>query len=206
MNSLERPDNRLYFGVGGSGKTTLALAHTWKFDRVIICDPNGEKMHAEGADVTADRGALVAIARDKHFRVCWRFDDADADIEGHGYDWASRVALAAGNTVIVWDEAEFYVGAGAIKLPATARRIWNAGRHRRCRVFACTRSPFAINRHMTRNLTRACVFATNEPADVDYFRKILGSGAAEAVPTLKPFHAVDWRQGGAWAVKKSLFD
>jgi hypothetical protein len=201
MITLQRPDNRLYFGVGGSGKTTLALAHTWKFNRVIICDPNSEAAHTEGADVTQDRAELVELAREKTFRVCWRFELADPE---PSYDWATRVALAAGNCVIVWDEAEFYVPTGT--LPETARALWNAGRHRRCRAFACTRSPFAISRHLTRNLTRACVFAIQEESDQRWLKNFMGKEAAAAVPTLPLHHAVDWRQGGAWSVKKSVFD
>lgn len=200
MESLGAPDNRLYLGVGGSGKTTLALTHSWDYARCIVVDPNGENMHAGAAFVTNDPRELVELAMLPEFRICWRPEMMNAE---DGYELATRVAWAAGNCALVWDEADFFMRAG--RLPPHALRMWNAGRHRRCRVFAVSRSPFRVSRDCTRNLTRACVFAIQEPSDLKFLASFMGQEAANHVPALPQRHAIDWHQGGAWTVKRSIF-
>lgn len=201
MRSLPAPDNRLYLGKGGSGKTTLALSHTWRFERVIVCDPNGESAHTKHARVISDKAALVEAVNDPgQWRVCWRFDQTGFD---DGFEWVNRVAWARGDLCLVWDEADQFTRWG---LPPTAFRIWNNGRHRRLRVFACSRRPARVPRDMTANLTRACVFRTQEPRDLSFIREFTVDGeSVGAVRSLGAFEAVDWTEAG-WAVKKSPFD
>ncbi len=201
MRSLPQPDNRCYIGVGGSGKTTLALHHADQFARVIICDPNAETAYARFGRVLEDRAELVRAAAAPSFRLTWRFDLGDP-LEG--YDWATRVAWAAGDCCVIWDEAENYHEGGRI-LP-WGRRAWNQGRHRRLHVFAVTRSCFAIDRTLTRNVTRACIFATQEPRDLAWLDGFLrSSDAIDAIATLPKYHAYDWRQGRGGCVKLSTF-
>jgi len=201
MLSLPRPDNRLYLGVGGSGKTTLALDHSWEFPRVIVCDPNGEAAHASGADLVETKADLVDQARRPGaVRLCWRgFQSIPAD---EAFAWVNRVAWAAGNMLVVWDEADLFMTAQ--RLPEDAYRLWNMGRHRRCRVFACSRRPARVSRDCTANLTRAAVFKTQEPADLRFLASFMEPSAAQEVAKLARFHAVDWNQEG-WGVKKSPF-
>lgn len=202
MLSLKNPDNRLYLGKGGSGKTTLALSHTWRFERVIVCDPNGEGAHTEDAVVIDDRAQLVEAVNDPGpWRVCWRFGGTGFD---EGFEWVNRVAWARGDLCLVWDEADQFTRWG---LPPTAFRIWNNGRHRRLRVFACSRRPARVPRDLTANLSRACIFKTQEPNDLKFIRDFTAGREAEGmVRELEPFHALDWREDGTMAVKKSLFD
>jgi hypothetical protein len=200
MQSLPQPDNRLYLGKGGSGKTTLALCHSHDFARVIICNPNAEDQHEEGADVTDDRAELVQLAAQRGpWRIAWRFTKTGNAV---GFDWVNRVAWAAGDCCIVWDEADLFMRHGT--MPDAAYQLWNVGRHHRVRIFACSRRPARVSRDVTANLSRACVFRTQEPTDIDFLGEFMERSAADAVKQLQPFHAVDWTQQG-WAVKKSLF-
>jgi hypothetical protein len=105
---------------------------------------------------------------------------------------------------LIWDEAEnFHRGARILRW---GRVAWNQGRHRRLHVMALTRSCFAIDRTLTRNMTRACIFATQEPRDLDWLHGFLGSSETlETIRTLPKFRAYDWRQGAAGCVKLSPF-
>lgn len=198
---LPAPDNRLYLGVGGSGKTTLALRHSFAFPRVVICNPNGEDAHQAGAVVIDDRGELVSwLAASGPVRVCWQGFDRQPREEA--FAWVNRVAWAAGNVLVVWDEADLFMTAQ--RLPEEAYRLWNMGRHRSVRVFACSRRPARVSRDCTANLTRACVFRTQEPHDWRFLKDFMEPSAAAAARELPKYHAIDWTPA-AWSVKKSPF-
>jgi len=206
MQSLPRPDNRLYLGKGGSGKTTLALAHAWAFPRAIICDPNGEDAHAEGGQVTDHPGELVElIAAPGPWRVTWRFPRMGfAD----GFAWVNRAAEAAGDCALVWDEADLFLRHG---MTPEAFRLWQTGRHRRLHIFACSRRPATMPRDLRANLARLCVFRMQEPRDLEAVAEFTDDLAIEdavrGLPIPKPGEApwaVDWTEAG-WKVKRSLF-
>ncbi|MGE5503314.1 MAG: hypothetical protein ACM31L_02720 [Actinomycetota bacterium] len=208
MRALPEPDNRVFLGVGGSGKSTLAREMSFAFPQVIICDPNGEPAHAANALVVDNQLELVSLLQlGQPVRIAWRGFDTMG--EEAGLEWACRCAWAAGDTLVVWDETDLF--SPFIRNTSSAYRLWNAGRHRGCRVFSIARSPFAIPRTLTRNMTRACVFGTQEPADLQYLAGsrtrpgMIGAEAAGALPTLAKYHCVDWHRGGAWAVKKAPF-
>lgn len=210
MAPLSAPDNRVFLGVGGSGKSTLARHQSYgPWPRVIVCDPNAEEAHAAGAIVVSEQGELPAIlATGEPVRICWRGFDAMG--EERGLDWVCRAAWAAGDCLIVWDEMDFFYP--FVTHTSWAYKLWNAGRHQRCRVFAIARSALAIPRTLTRNMTRAMVFHTQEPSDLQLLAGtrskpgLIGPEAAAAVAGLQPYHAVDWQRGGAWTVKRAPFD
>lgn len=209
MPPLPQPDNRVFLGVGGSGKSTLARHQSWSLcPRVIVCDPNGEPANEAGAFVVEDKAELVALMREPAQRVCWRGFDLYGEEEG--LEWAARVAMAAGDCLLVMDETDLFTP--FITFTSAAYRIWNTGRHHGCRVFAIARSPFAIPRTFTRNTTRVMVFGTQEPSDLAYLAGtrtkpgLIGPAAAEAVAKLPKYHAVDWQRGGQWVEHKAPFD
>lgn len=199
-NRLPKPDNRIYLGVGGSGKSFLALHHSYAFDRVLICDPTGQDEFEEYAIVTEDQAELVELfSRPGEVRVCWRgFASMGKDA---AFDWANRVTKAAGNMLILWDEADLFMHPA--HMPESAYYLWNMGRHRGVSVFATSRRPARLARDCTANLSRAAIFATQEPGDLKYLKEFMGPSVAN-VPGLPRFSAVDWTPEAA-AVKKSPY-
>ncbi len=196
---LPAADIRLALGKSGSGKTTLARAWVKGARRVLIFDPNGEAGWSEGATITEDPAELVElVSRKGRVRICWR-----GVMTGGipAFEWANRCAWAGEGLHVVWDEVERFCEGG--KLPPEADKLVQAGRHRDCRIIACTRRPYLMPRLLTSQATRMAIFRTTEPRDLDYFGRYVGE-AIRQVPTLREYHALDWTEQGA-TVKKSPF-
>jgi pimeloyl-ACP methyl ester carboxylesterase len=196
---LQRPDNRLYLGMGGSGKTWLALRHAAAFDRIVYVRPSDSE-RAPWPE-TRDRAALCVALKQARFAVTFT-TDADPEL----WEWANRAALAAGDCLVVWEEASS-LGDGKPKLPTYAHALWMRGRHEGCRVFACSQRPSRISRDCTANLSRAVIFATTEPNDLKFYRDMIGDRAAiDRIRSLARYEAVDFDPLHGWNVKKSPFE
>jgi hypothetical protein len=192
---MDQPDNRAFFGLGGQGKTTLALHQARAFPRVLIHDVNGEAKMAASAIVTSDPRELVELfANPGPVRVCWRGAVMQAD-SGRldAFEWANRVALACCNVVVIWDELDrFNIGG---RLPPNADIIVNSGRHRELRAWFTSRRPAAVPVAARALAGRKVIFRTDEPRDVDYYAEVIGRELAERVPDLAVHQCFDARPG-----------
>lgn len=196
-------DVRLFLGKSSSGKSTLALFQVKRFKRVIWYDPNGERDGKDlpGAVLCSDPRMLLDLARAPGpMRIIWRGVVAGGE---DAFEWANRVAWAAEDFVLVWDECDRYMNAG--KAPPAALQIIDAGRHRKLRVFACARRPYRVNRSLSGVAWRIMSAMTTEPRDIRYLGDVIGS-AADRLSTLAPYTFLDWQEGREGAeVKKSPF-
>lgn len=204
MTPLPAPDNRLYVGRGGSGKTTLALSHAADFKRVIFYDPNAlpaaERWASEVIDSPRE---LVNLGKLKApWRIAWR------GMAAHGldeaFDLANRLAWATGDVTVIWDEADVFFPTGRMSGNRPARMLVNMGRNRGIRVFATARRPVNVPRDYTANLSRAVIFNVIEPDDVQFLRGTIGREAAARLPSLPPFSAIDWTEAGV--EEKNFYD
>jgi hypothetical protein len=131
-----------------------------------------------------------------------------ADGEPRAWEWCNEAAFNAGETVIIWEEAHFWMEGRRLRAFAPkAHDLWMRGRHRRCRVFACSMRPAGVSRDCTANVARAMIFNTSEPADLKFYRSmIFDPEAAKAIPRLDyaKHEALDWTPGG-WSVKRAPF-
>jgi hypothetical protein len=201
--SLPRPDNRLYLGAGGSGKTTLAVQHALKFDRVLFVQPDD----SEGSPLprAKDRRQLIEAMMRPTFRVAYV-----VDLQLEEAEWANEAAWHAGDVTVIWEEAGTVLPNVSLKARAPfAFSLWMRGRHRRCRVFACSQRPASVSADLRANVSRAIIFNITEPDDLDWARTVIGGSrdTAAQIAGLKlgDYQALDWQRGHGFAVKKSPF-
>ncbi len=204
--ALPQPDNRLYLGAGGSGKTTLALAHAEKFDRVLQVLPDDSERPAPSFELARDRRELVLAVMRPRFRVAFV-----CDVQLELVEWANEAAFKAGHCLVVWEEAGTLLPTASLRARAPwAFALWMRGRHVGCRVFACSQRPASVSPDLRANLARAIIFNTTEPGDLDWYEGMIG-GRRETIDKIRAldFHAheaLDWRRGGTAEVKRAPFD
>jgi hypothetical protein len=203
LRPLPRPDNRLYLGAGGSGKTTLALRHAEKFDRVLFVQPDDSEPAPYA--VVPDKRALIEGMMHPQFRLAFI-----ADLQLDLVEWANEAAFRAGDVLVIWEEAGTMLGTRALKERAPwAFSLWMRGRHRRCRVFACSQRPASVAADLRANVSRAIIFQTTEPADLDWYQGMIGQ-RRETIETIRGLdyaahQALDWTRTGQ-KVKHAPFD
>jgi hypothetical protein len=203
MSPLKRPDNRLYLGRGGSGKSTIARRHAEEFDRVLLLLPDESEPAPRFYMATTHGELALAMMRADQFRVALICNGSD-----EMWEWGNRIGFAATDCVVVWEEAGVFMRGGRSltgRLPY-AYDLWMRGRHVGCRVFACSQRPSTVSRDCTANLARAVIFQPTEPNDLKFYRAMNIEDAAARISALNfdRHEALDWTPSGA-SVKRAPF-
>ncbi|HEY3917731.1 MAG TPA: hypothetical protein VGL83_08050 [Stellaceae bacterium] len=195
---LPKPDNRLYLGRGGSGKTSLALEHAAQFDRVLMVRPDDSEP-PRFPSARSSHELARAMSQDK-FRLC-----INAYMSVENWELANEAAIAAGDTVVIWEEAHLFIRSRSLMdFAPHAFNLWMHGRHFGCRVFAISIRPAGLTADLRANLARAVIFNTTEEADLQFYRHMIPDRSI--IPKLDFAHhdAVDWTTSG-YAVKRAPF-
>lgn len=197
--SLSQPDNQLFLGRGGSGKTWLALRRAADFPRVLYVRPEDRESPPFPELPRGDRVALCNALKLREFK--WTFTtDGDAAL----WETANEAAYRRGDVLVIWEEAGTLMDRKP--LPTWAHKLWMVGRHVHCRIFACSQRPARVSADCRANLSRAAIFATTEPGDLQFYRDMIGDKAAlDRIRSLARFEAVDFDPLQGWTVKKSPF-
>ena len=195
-----RPEIVAMFGRGGQGKSTLARHMLSRHRRVIALDPKFEPDNARGRHIAATPAELIELCRASSFNVCYR---GFADDPETAFEWCNRVALAAGNCWLHWEEIDLFVRVNG-RLPPFAYQVVNQGRHDGVRVIACARRPVRVSRDFTASATRIVAFQTAEPRDVRYLEEYIGQDALQ-VRDLPQWHALDWQERAGARVRAAPF-
>lgn len=201
MAKLPKPDNRLVLGLGGSGKSTLVRAWLKGNKRILIHDTSGEdEIAAMATDVIDSRSELLErLIQGGTYVIAWRGFLVE---EETAFEFANQAALAAEDVLVVWEEFDVYFEGSGSYLPKYAYRIVHNGRHKGLTTIAVSRAPALVPKKLTRNVQRIAVFDTNEPYDVEYLAKKIGSANAALIPTLKEYQYLEWISGQPQAKKK----
>jgi len=216
MTLLDRPDNRLFIGKGGSGKSHLiryqlkksdlavidGKEKRWKRDRIVLFDTNGEKALGEMADqiVFKKIDLINVILNRKRFIISFR---GFQEYGKAAFEDCNEVCLAAENITVVWEELEFFTNSK--DLPNFAHQICHAGRHQGMRIMATSRAPAMIPKNFTRNVQEISIFHTDEPNDIKYLSEKIGSKSAQDLPKLQKYHCLHWSDRTGATVRKSPF-
>jgi hypothetical protein len=168
-------------GVTGSGKTyTLREYFLPKFPRALIVDPLGQFTAQPNAIVVYDvddvRDALAeAVSRGRTWRVVALVDSESAVELGPLLmppEWPRRKAFAEAvrGMVLVCDEiADVIPNAGSER---GVRHWWSRGRHVGLSILASSQRPSDVHRIVTSMSQVVLCFATHEPNDMDYMRRL----------------------------------
>jgi hypothetical protein len=199
VRPLQRPDNRLYLGRGGSGKSYLALRHAESFARVLFV--RSDENETPPFDWTHDEERLARLMYAPSFKVAFITDGRE-----HAFEHAARCAMRYGDVVVMWEEAATLMRGP--RLTPHAAALWTMGRHRGCRVFATTQRPARIVADCRANVGRMIIFQTGEASDLKFYRDVTGDrDLIDAIRALdySKHEAID-RTDSAWEVKTSPFD
>ena len=186
----------LVIGKRGSGKSVLVKHLIAEARRLVVYDVMSEYTHGvcferEDMDVLLSfwfrvfGGAFRIIYRP--FRTELRKEDPK-DIE-----WLARACFILGDITFVVEEIDAVCTAWV--MPEWLSYCVQRGRHKNIELIGVTPAPFGINRDLTRQAKRICVFNTNEPKDIDYLAALMGSQVKSIVPALGEFEFMEWRDG-----------
>lgn len=188
---LDKPENYMAIGKGGSGKSTLV--RDWIADqrRVLIHDTAEEAEIANLATAVIDdyHQLLARLIEGGPFVIAWR---GFSHYGTAALEMANRAAWAAEDMQIVWEEFDVYGDGSGSAMPPMAFKIIHVGRHRGLRTITTTRAPALVPKKLTRNVQRIAVFKTDEPNDVRYLAEKIGGANAERIAGLEEYHYLDW--------------
>lgn len=181
-----------FFGKRGSGKTTSIRGNLKNCKGpVLVLDILGnyndsEFIHTEKTDeavLLIKHYAESSKERKKELEKIIVLKPADPDV---AIDYVSAALWEAHGGTLVIDEADGFSIANA---PCFDQLI-RYGRNRGVDLITGTRRPAEISRNITAGANRIFIFQTQEPLDIEYYRKtVLGDRAFELM-RMKPYHGI----------------
>lgn len=178
----------LIFGKRGSGKSCLAKELLQQHSRYIVFDTLGE--YTEGVIVQdlEELKALWGKVYRRPFRIIYQPLDPDSE-----FPIVATYVLRCGNVEFLIEECDRYTMPKGICLPF--KEIIQRGRHNNIALIGVTQRPRGIDHLLTSQAKKMCIFNTNEPGDIDYFKGIIGDAVAAKVEALKQYEYVEWLDG-----------
>jgi hypothetical protein len=193
------------FGIRGMGKTRLARRLIADQPRVLAFDPYGEHVALRFDDAQPLVRYLDDVAPRKRFRcavTAWRSSDPTEDADYFcAVCWAT--ARVAGDVLAVFEEVDIIAPPG--REPRQFRRLVAQGRHAGGQghtgvsILSTSRRPAEVSRLLTSQAEEIYSFRIQEPADLAYFRSVIGREPTDAIPDLAPGEYVAW-SASHWSV------
>jgi len=118
------------------------------------------------------------------------------------FDFVTRAILSCRETVLVVEEIGLYVNPHM--LPNPLAMLVGQGRHRGLGLICTSQTPKQVNPFIRSQASRIVSFNQTEPAHIDWCGAVMGE-CAELLPSLPPYHALDWTPGG-WQLRGPLWE
>lgn len=199
--------NILVCGRTGTGKSYLLKQLLAGVARSVVYAPKREEHDYPGAyfDGMEDGGFKTCVwwwyyaqKHCKRFRIIYRpldlFDISE-------FDKIAHLAYFCGDLTFVCEELMTYTTSRNIEQGFKCLLV--AGRTRGINCYMVTQRPFQIPREVTSQAREAYIFATHEPADLDYVRQTFGTELAAKLETLQQYEYVHWLDSGQVKVGKA---
>lgn len=177
------------FGLAGSGKNLWTRRYLQGRSRVIIVDggfSDEEDFEGIRLETFAEFHAYMLQNHTGLFRV--RFCPTVKE-----FPFVCRWVREAGDCVFVVDEADRFISQSHV--PEEFNELNARGRHWGVDMVVISQNPMQIHINVRRQSTGMIVFNTAEPADVEWFKKMVGDEWGEKVPMLQPLHGIEWIKG-----------
>jgi hypothetical protein len=177
----------LVLGKTGSGKTTWARQFIQSQTRVIVLDAGFGDYPAQPVDGLEN----LILETDRlnsngsgFFRLSYtpRMNEAPVVMD------LSRVVR---NCWLVMEEADRFDDP---RVCSEYDEIISRGRHYGVSILGISLYPFKLPADLRRQATRIICYRMHEPRDLAYLADIIGEDV-EKLPSLEPFHYLDWRAG-----------
>lgn len=186
-----KPEKKVILVIGkrGTGKSYLVDKLINNCTRLIVYDPQSEYDGGVVFDLDHYQDFIRFLFRyhKANFRIIYRPINPEAEI-----DDIAKLVFALGNLTLVVEEIEAYCSSHSINMNLMA--ILARGRHKNIDLIGVTQRPFGIHRYLTSQAKTAYVFRTNEPADRDYLKNLLGSEIEPLLDQLKEFEHIVWQE------------
>lgn len=185
------------FGAAGMGKTRYTQNKMRGWTRAIICE-GGFSDEDEYLGVKVDNWTQLENYLEDHIDSLFRVRYAPSAVE---FPLICEWAAVVGSCHVIVEEADRYLNSKVID-PSFLELV-NRGRHFGAHgsgvsLVAISSNPFDFPIAFRRQITRAVIFNTAEPNDVEWLSKLFGSGErewAEKCAKLPPGEYVEWVRG-----------
>lgn len=178
----------LVFGKRGSGKSELAKILLRQHPRHIIFDTLGEYTDGVVVENIEQLKALWGKVYRRPFKIIYQ----PLDPEGE-FPIVAQLVLACGDITLLIEECDRYARPLQMCLPL--KEIVQRGRHRNIALIGVTQRPPGIDRLLTSQAKKMCIFNTSEPRDIEYFKDVIGDKVAAKIEALKQYEYVEWLDG-----------
>jgi hypothetical protein len=139
----------------------------------------------------------------RRFRLVYR----PADIfDFDEFDRICTLVYACGDCTFVAEELMTYTSSYDMRTAGSGqgvKALLTAGRTRGITTWLLSQRPAKIPREITSQARAAYLFATHEPADVQYIREAFGFEASLLLDKLEPYQHVHWQDNGKVGVGKA---
>lgn len=181
-------DVRVIVGKRGSGKSCALRDMLSREPRAVLYDTLREPTYDKFTRIGSFPELCKFLAANPAvFRVAYSWDGvASHEVD---FDRACRAAYACRRLTFAVDEVDLFTSPSYIPRPFD--RLVSLGRHRELSVWVATRRPKEVHPLIRSQANMVVSFAQTEPADLEWSRQVMGSGA-DRLPALRLYERVVW--------------